>query len=159
MIRRWLMASLLGLMSGVTSATPTHQEKINAGPSEGIEGNRIIHGDSLKILFSGISSSEGKLLIEIRNSAGEAILGTQIPASPNAAGEQTVTFSLDIGTYAVAAFHDRNNNGDIDFNWLGAPTERYGFSNNARGLFSEPDLADQLFKFSSTDVVHRIHLH
>lgn len=146
-------------MSMAASATQIHQDAIFRGSREGTERNRIIHGDSLKILFSGVLSSRGKLLIEIRNATGKPIQGLQIPASPNAAGEQTVVISLDYGTYALAVFHDRNNNGDIDLNWFGAPTEPYGFSNNARGIFNEPDLTDQLFKFSSTERVQRIHLH
>ena len=35
------------------------------------------------------------------------------------------------GTYAVKMFQDANRNGKFDFNWLGIPSERYGFSNNA----------------------------
>lgn len=35
------------------------------------------------------------------------------------------------GTYAVAVFHDENNNHHLDTNFLGLPTEGYGFSNNA----------------------------
>ena len=51
----------------------------------------------------------------------------------------TVSFDqLESGTYAIAVFHDKNNNGLLDKNMLGIPTERYGFSNNARETFSAP---------------------
>jgi len=51
----------------------------------------------------------------------------------------TISFeSLDPGIYAVAVFHDKNNNGLLDKNMLGIPIERYGFSNNARETFSAP---------------------
>jgi uncharacterized protein (DUF2141 family) len=36
------------------------------------------------------------------------------------------------GTYAVKMFQDVNRNEKFDFNWLGIPSERYGFSNNAK---------------------------
>jgi uncharacterized protein (DUF2141 family) len=42
------------------------------------------------------------------------------------------------GKYAVAVFHDVNKNGVLDKNLFGAPTEKYGFSNNARETFSAP---------------------
>lgn len=42
------------------------------------------------------------------------------------------------GSYAVAAFVDLNGNSKLDKNRLGIPTERYGFSNNARGRFGPP---------------------
>jgi uncharacterized protein (DUF2141 family) len=48
---------------------------------------------------------------------------------------------LECGMYAVAVFHDRNNNGKLDKNMLGIPVERYGFSNNARETFSAPSFS------------------
>ena len=36
------------------------------------------------------------------------------------------------GAYAVKMFQDVNRNEKFDFNWLGIPSERYGFSNNAK---------------------------
>ena len=35
-------------------------------------------------------------------------------------------------------FHDENDNGRLDENAWGVPTEGYGFSNNARGLLGAP---------------------
>lgn len=40
---------------------------------------------------------------------------------------------------AIAAFHDAKNNGPLDQNWFGLPTEGYGFSNDARGTVGLPD--------------------
>ena len=34
------------------------------------------------------------------------------------------------GTYAVAVFHDLNGNGRLDRNFIGLPSEPYGFSND-----------------------------
>ena len=42
------------------------------------------------------------------------------------------------GRYAVAAFHDRDADGELDRSAVGAPSERYGFSNDARGRFGPP---------------------
>ena len=49
------------------------------------------------------------------------------------------------GTYAIAAFHDKNENEELDANMLGVPTEAYGFSNNARGTFGLPSFEDVSF--------------
>ncbi|MEP6360832.1 MAG: DUF2141 domain-containing protein, partial [Balneola sp.] len=38
---------------------------------------------------------------------------------------------LPFGEYAIAVYHDKNENGKIDTNLLGIPKEDYGFSNNA----------------------------
>src|SRR5262249_41067138 len=42
------------------------------------------------------------------------------------------------GTYAVAVVHDENNNGQVDTNFLGVPTEGYGVSNNRTYALSLP---------------------
>ena len=42
------------------------------------------------------------------------------------------TMNLPYGDYAVAAIHDENESGNMDFNFIGLPTEIYGFSNDKR---------------------------
>ncbi len=42
------------------------------------------------------------------------------------------------GYYAVSCYHDVNNNGKLDKNMLGVPTEPYGFSNQTRPKFRAP---------------------
>ncbi len=44
------------------------------------------------------------------------------------------TWEMPIGITqcAIAAYHDENENGQLDLNPVGFPVERYGFSNNAR---------------------------
>lgn len=112
----------------------------------------------LRIIFSGITEARGKLLVEVRDEQGRTLSGHQLAAAPDSEGTQDFELLLPQGKYAIAVFHDVNDNGDIDLNWLGAPTEIYGFSNNARGVFSEPELADQLFEHSKNGGVQRIHL-
>ena len=48
------------------------------------------------------------------------------------------TIALPKGNYAVALYHDNNSNGVCDKNFLGIPTEYYGFSNNIRPILSAP---------------------
>lgn len=46
------------------------------------------------------------------------------------------------GRYAIKAFHDVNDSGALDTNWMGIPNEPYGFSNDARGTFGPPSFED-----------------
>jgi len=63
----------------------------------------------------------------------------------------TTQFDLQVGkTYALAAYHDANNNGKLDTNFFGIPTEGYGCSNNARGTFGPPAFEDVAFQFTLT---------
>lgn len=51
------------------------------------------------------------------------------------------------GTYGVSAFHDEDNDGELDTNVVGYPVEEYCASNNARNMFSAPSWKDAKFKF------------
>lgn len=63
----------------------------------------------------------------------------------------TLTWNDDLsyGDYAVAVYHDKNTNGELDTNLLGIPKEAYGFSNNARGRFGPASWDDAHFTVSS----------
>lgn len=63
-----------------------------------------------------------------------------------------VECELEPGKYAAAIFHDRNNNGDLDKNFMGIPKEGYGFSNNARGTFGPPDFQEAVFSVENDDI-------
>ena len=54
--------------------------------------------------------------------------------------------NLPPGSYALAVYHDENGDGKLDTNFLGIPTERYGFSNDARSMmFFPPSFAAARF--------------
>jgi uncharacterized protein (DUF2141 family) len=52
------------------------------------------------------------------------------------------------GVYGLSAFHDENNNGKLDTNFVGMPTEDYCASRNARGTFGPPSFDDARFKYT-----------
>ena len=56
------------------------------------------------------------------------------------------TLTIPKGAYALALFHDSNSNGILDKNFLGIPSERYGFSNNVHPLFSEPSFSSTVIE-------------
>jgi len=66
----------------------------------------------------------------------------------------TYTFKeLPKGEYAVATYHDRNSNGQFDFNFIGWPLEGYGFSTNYKPRFSAPDFEDVSFNLEDNTLV------
>ena len=73
-------------------------------------------------------------------------------------GRATATFAdLAPGEYAVSAFHDKNNNGRLDTNFTGKPTEPYGFSNDAKGKFGPPKFENARFRIDDSKTIS-IHL-
>ncbi len=61
---------------------------------------------------------------------------------------------LDIppGTYALAVIHDENLDGKLATNWLGAPTEGYGFSNGASASMGAPGFDAASFEYDGQDL-------
>jgi len=52
--------------------------------------------------------------------------------------QATVSLKVPPGKYAVAVLHDENENQKLDRNFLGIPTEGFGFSNNPPVFLSAP---------------------
>jgi len=60
------------------------------------------------------------------------------------------------GRYSVALYHDENGNKDFDRNFLGIPTEGYGFSNNPGFRFGKPEQEETLFTIEESPTSLRI---
>ena len=56
---------------------------------------------------------------------------------------------LKFGTYALAIYQDVNSNGKINKNFIGIPTEPYGFSNNYKPKVKAPNFDDCKFGYSA----------
>jgi uncharacterized protein (DUF2141 family) len=63
------------------------------------------------------------------------------------------------GTYALAVVHDENMNGKLDTNFLGIPTEGYGFSNDAKGVLGAPSFSAASFLYDGQNLDLTISLH
>jgi uncharacterized protein (DUF2141 family) len=62
------------------------------------------------------------------------------------------------GTHAIKVFHDVNDNGKLDTNWLGIPTEPYGFSNDAMGTLGPPSFQQAQFIVGQKPTTIRIRM-
>jgi uncharacterized protein (DUF2141 family) len=94
-------------------------------------------------IMIGLYDSSDGFLAAIKHSTEVGLLndkGRVVGAALRAvAGSQSVIFTqLDPGRYAVIVFHDENDNGRLDENSWGVPTEGYGFSNDAEGFLGSP---------------------
>jgi uncharacterized protein (DUF2141 family) len=63
------------------------------------------------------------------------------------------------GTYALVVIHDENRNGKLDTNWLGVPTEGYGFSSDAKATLSAPSFSAAKFHYDGGTLDLKISLH
>lgn len=62
----------------------------------------------------------------------------------------SVTFTdIPKGSYAVSIYHDENQNGVLDRNSFGIPSEDYGTSNGATGFMGPPKFEDAKFNVTT----------
>jgi uncharacterized protein (DUF2141 family) len=62
--------------------------------------------------------------------------------------------NLPPGRYALAVYHDMNDNWKLDKNFVGYPKEPFGFSNNYRPVFSGPNFEDCAFEIKENAAAH-----
>ncbi|AYG96281.1 DUF2141 domain-containing protein [Brevundimonas naejangsanensis] len=78
----------------------------------------------------------GAVLVALYDSeaAYEGDVPTRLARVDVAAGQRAAVFErLAAGAYGMKAFHDVNDDGEMNVNPFGMPTEPYAFSNNAVG--------------------------
>jgi uncharacterized protein (DUF2141 family) len=54
--------------------------------------------------------------------------------------------SVKYGSYAIALWHDQNDNKKLDKNFIGIPKEGFGVSRDAKGSMGPPKFKDAVFK-------------
>jgi len=104
---------------------------------------------NLELTVDNIKKEQGQLLISIYNKASDfPIDGKEfkliIVETINKAGT-TINVDLQNGEYAIALLHDVNSDGECNFNFIGIPTEGYGFSKNVRPILKAPNFEETKF--------------
>lgn len=72
---------------------------------------------------------------------------------PVSGADATFTFDdLPFGQYALAMYHDMNNDGKMNKNFFGVPKEPYAFSNNAMGILGPPSFEEASVLLSQVEM-------
>lgn len=105
-------------------------------------------GHHLTLIFPDFDCSRGSVMIAIHRDAkgfpSEKPFAEET-ISCDRLNDNRVTVRLPEGRFAVAAFHDVNDNRELDRNLFRIPAEPFGFSNNPRILTGPPDFEDAAF--------------
>ena len=102
----------------------------------------------LEVRIEGLRSADGDVRVALHRQledgdfpADDGVVGAIV--RPAVSGTVRVIFAdVAPGAYAVAAFHDADSDGALNQNFLGMPTEGYGFSNGAVGFMGPPSFQD-----------------
>jgi uncharacterized protein (DUF2141 family) len=99
---------------------------------------------SLEVTITNIPSQEGTVRVALFEGEEQFLKKPVKTLTADVTGNSvTLLFeSVSCETCAISVFHDENNNAKMDTNFMGIPTESYGFSNNARGRFGPPAFQD-----------------
>jgi uncharacterized protein (DUF2141 family) len=102
---------------------------------------------SLIVTVTGVKNNSGKLTAEIYNTKGKFLKTAFKTNSSNIqANSATIVFSdLPKSEYTLMVYHDENNNGKLDKNFIGMPKEPVACSNNAKGFMGPPKYDDAKF--------------
>jgi uncharacterized protein (DUF2141 family) len=105
-----------------------------------------VSSSTLSVTISGLKNQKGQVCLSLFAS------GRGFPGSKGAVQAQCVKATatpivvefpnLKSGNYAVAVFHDTRGNGIPTRNFLGIPTEEFGFSQNPTILTGAPKFED-----------------
>lgn len=105
---------------------------------------------SVEVNITNISDAKGILRIAVFANAADfdaernAVFAAAIPLT----SRQAISLVIPVNnqqTYGIGLYHDVNNNGELDTNTLGIPTEPYAFSNNPAAKWQAPTFADIAF--------------
>ncbi len=111
-----------------------------------------VTAETLTVVIESLASTDGHIMLRIL--AGEQEFDGDVEAITSIkqralAGDNTFTVAnLPAGDYGLQIMHDKNSNGKLDSNFVGMPTEPWGFSNNATGNMGPPAWSDVKFSLS-----------
>ncbi len=112
---------------------------------------------SLIIEVDNIRTSGGMVWIGLYNSQENYLIKEKAIVEGQTVDHTGKVFikvpNLSFGNYALALFHDINNNGELDRNFLGIPSEPYAFSQVPITKWRLPRFEEVRFSFQHSNQV------
>lgn len=108
----------------------------------------VASANELTIEIQGIADAKGSVYVALYDKADtwmkKAIKAQSVVAT---AGKTVIVFKdLPEGDYAFSAFHDVDGDKKMARNAMGMPTEPWGFSKDAMGMFGPPSFDEAKVK-------------
>ena len=110
----------------------------------------------LKVQVIGGKANKGNAIISLFDSEDKFLkspMRIEKVSFDNSGNLEFVFSALPSGTYAISAIYDEDDNGELNTNFFGIPTELVGFSNNAKGRFGPPSFKKAAFELSESMTV------
>lgn len=109
------------------------------------------HAEVVSVKISNLGQETGQMALAVFDdpndfpgSPKKAVV-TKFVALNGGLSEVVIDIEVPAGRYAIASFLDKNKNQKLDTNMVGAPKERFGFSQNPKINFSAPNFEECAF--------------
>ena len=129
-------------------------------PTTSIYDREAQQTGDLTIVLTGFENNNGLVWISVVNSEQgyvdehKAFCGIRTKLTKRRV--EIVLKGISYGEYGIRTYHDEDESGSLNKNFLGIPKEAYGFSNNARNLFGTPSYDKVRFKLNAPAVTVNI---
>ena len=114
-----------------------------------------VQAETVTLKLTNMGGEKGQIAVAVFDNtdafpdrSNQAILSKFFPLNTSS-NETTLTVELRPGRYALALFLDANKNQKLDTNMVGAPKERFGFTNNPKIIFGAPNFSECEFEVLS----------
>ena len=153
-IRRFCVGLLLVCGAGLAAANPSVAVPVCDSSAGQVR---------LQVRVAGLKAPKGNITITVYPDDSSQFLakGAKL-ARQRVTSAQPVTTACFVmpaaGTYAVAVYHDANNDHDFNRSFVGMPTEGFGFSRNPKTKLGLPRFSEVRFAAQPGDNVLEIQL-
>ena len=117
----------------------------------------VAQAADLTVSVEGISQNTGAIMLGLFDETtyeGNGLDGARVDVDGD---RVTVTFEgLEPGEYAIKLYHDVNDDGEMNTNPFGMPTEPFAFSNDAKGRFGPAKWDAAKFSVGAEPTSHTI---
>ncbi|MBA1277809.1 DUF2141 domain-containing protein [Stutzerimonas stutzeri] len=114
----------------------------------------LAHAQELSVTLNGLGHDNGQVAVAVYADPKTFRKDDQAFAAQKAKAEKgavTLVFNdVPPGRYAVLAYHDENDNGELDRRFGMFPSEGYGLSNNPK-LMGPPSYDDSAFEVTANE--------
>lgn len=144
---RWPCVALALLPALLLATVPAWAETTATACTAGAPAGPQIH-----VRVHGARSTQGNITVTLYGSdparflaSGGKLARLRVPVQGGGKAEACFAVSAP-GVFAVAIYHDENDDHDFNLSVLGIPKEGYGFSNDAQGRFGAPSFEAVRFR-------------
>ncbi|OAV43888.1 DUF2141 domain-containing protein [Lewinella sp. 4G2] len=116
---------------------------------------------SVDLIVTTTGEATGKVHVAVFATPEDFASDASLTGTVQPFTQPSTKLALDLpaaGTYVFAAFQDLNGNGKLDTNFLGVPTEPYGFTRTPPSKWRSPSFGEVATEIGDGAAVARIQL-